>query len=39
MFYLMKNGDYLELNESNKQKIKTILMKHSLMVLKQLSDT
>ncbi len=39
MYYLMKNADYLEVNELNRQKIKTILIKHSLSLLKQLADT
>lgn len=39
MYYLIKNAEYLDLNELNRQKIKTILIKHSLSLLKQLADT
>ena len=39
MFYLMKNASFLELNECNRLKIKFILIKHSMFLLKQLSDT
>jgi hypothetical protein len=39
MFYLMKNAQFLELNENNRLKIKIILIRHSTFILKQLLDT
>ncbi len=39
MYYLMKNAEYLEISEINRQRIKIVSLKHAIFTLKQLSDT
>ena len=38
MYYLMKNAQYLDVNEVSRDKIKIVLFKNSIQIIKQLLD-